>query len=75
MAARPYLKPFTIATEPSGKVSDLLDGTAQHALRIVPSLTERGVLVSNNPHTPLPFAFPAALASRRMSCLLPERVV
>jgi Fic family protein len=44
----------------------------RQARRIVSSLLERGVLVSETPRSPLRLAFPAALASRWMPGLFPE---
>ncbi len=43
------------------------------ASRLVSSLTERGVLTSESTRAPLRLAFPAALASRWMPGLFPER--
>ena len=58
---------------PRGDVGNLLGTTARHGRRIVSSLIDRGVLVSNNPRAPLRLAFPAALAPRWMPGLFPER--
>ncbi len=58
---------------PRGDVAGLLGATARHARRIVAALTERGVLTSDSPRAPLRLAFPAALASRWMPGLFPER--
>jgi hypothetical protein len=52
---------------------DILRLTPRHARRIVSSLIERGVLTSRGPRDPLLLAFPAALASRWMPGLFPER--
>jgi Fic family protein len=56
-----------------GEVAGILRLTPRHARRIVSSLIERGVLASNGPREPLLLAFPAALASRWMPGLFPER--
>lgn len=58
---------------PRGDVAGLLGATARHARRIVAALTARGVLVSDSPRAPLRLAFPAALASRWMPGLFPEK--
>lgn len=58
---------------PRGDVAGLLGTTPRHARRIVAALTERRVLASESPRAPLRLAFPAALASRWMPGLFPER--
>jgi len=58
---------------PRGDVAALLDTSPRHARRVVSTLTERGVLVSETPKAPLRLAFPAALASRWMPGLFPEK--
>jgi Fic family protein len=58
---------------PRGDVGGLLGVTPRHARRVASALTERGVLVSKGPRDPLVLAFPAALASRWMPGLFPER--
>jgi Fic family protein len=58
---------------PRGDVASLLGLTPRHARRIISTLIERGVLVSKGPRDPLHLAFPAALASRWMPGLFPER--
>jgi hypothetical protein len=40
---------------------------------MVAALVSKGVLVSDNPRAPLRLAFPAALASRWMPGLFPEK--
>jgi hypothetical protein len=45
----------------------------RQARRIVSALLEHGVLVSDSPRAPLRLAFPAALASRWMPGLFPEK--
>jgi Fic family protein len=49
-------------------------GTSERqARRVVSALLERGVLVSESTRAPLRLTFPAALASRWMPGLFPER--
>jgi Fic family protein len=59
---------------PRGDVGETLGLTQRHARRIISELLQRGVLVSNGPRDPLLLAFPAALASRWMPGLFPEKV-
>ena len=59
---------------PRGDVASLLDLTPRHARRIISELLKRGVLTSKGPRDPLLLAFPAALASRWMPGLFPERI-
>jgi Fic family protein len=59
---------------PRGEVGELLGLTPRHGRRVVASLIERGVLVSESSRAPLRLAFPAALASRWMPGLFPERI-
>ncbi|MEX2223169.1 MAG: Fic family protein [Candidatus Rokuibacteriota bacterium] len=47
----------------------------RNARRVVSALLDRGVLVSESTRAPLRLAFPAALASRWMPGLFPERTV
>jgi len=50
-------------------------GTGERqARRIVSALLESKVLISENPRAPLRLAFPAALASRWMPGLFPEKI-
>jgi Fic family protein len=58
---------------PRVDVADVLGSTPRHARRIVASLLERGVLSSKGVREPLTLAFPAALASRWMPGLFPEK--
>ena len=58
---------------PRGDAAALLGATPRHARRVVSALIERGVLTSAGPRDPLHLAFPAALASRWMPGLFPER--
>ena len=59
---------------PRGEVGSVVGAGDRHARRIVSALAELGVLVSENPRAPLRLAFPAALASRWMPGLYPERI-
>jgi Fic family protein len=59
---------------PRADVAGLLGSTPRHARRIVSSLLERGALASKGVRAPLTLAFPAALASRWMPGLFPEKV-
>jgi len=54
-------------------VGTVLGTTDRHARRIVAALMTKKVLVSEGPRTPLRLAFPAALASRWMPGLFPEK--
>ncbi len=56
-----------------GDVGTALGITDRHARRIVASLMARDVLVSDGSRAPLRLAFPAALASRWMPGLFPEK--
>jgi hypothetical protein len=58
---------------PRGDIAEILGVTTRHARRIVSALVERGVFMSKGPRDPLLLAFPAALASRWMPGLFPER--
>jgi Fic family protein len=58
---------------PRGDVAGLLGTGDRQARRIVSALLTHGVLVSEGPRAPLRLAFPAALASRWMPGLFPER--
>ncbi|MGH6905949.1 MAG: Fic family protein [Geminicoccaceae bacterium] len=58
---------------PRGAAAALLGATPRHARRVVSALTERGALTSAGPRDPLQLAFPAALASRWLPGLFPER--
>ena len=55
-------------------VAELLGQTPRHARRLIAALGERDVLVADGPRDPLRLAFPAALASRWMPGLFPERL-
>jgi Fic family protein len=58
---------------PRGEVADLLGLTPRHARRIVAALVDRNILTADGQREPLRLAFPAALASRWMPGLFPER--
>jgi Fic family protein len=58
---------------PRGDVAGLLGQTPRNARRIISELLRLGVLTSKGPRDPLLLAFPAALASRWMPGLFPER--
>ena len=60
---------------PRGDVASLLGAGERHARRIVSELSKKDVLVSETPKAPLRLAFPAALASRWMPGLFPERTL
>jgi Fic family protein len=59
---------------PRGDVAGIVGTRERHARRIVSALVDRGVLVSDSSRAPLRLVFPAALASRWMPDLFPERV-
>ncbi len=58
---------------PRGEVADVLGVSDRQARRVVAALTERRVLMSQGPRSPLHIAFPAELASRWMPGLFPEK--
>jgi hypothetical protein len=58
---------------PRGEVASVAGVVERHARRVVSALTDRGVLASDGPRAPLRLVFPAALASRWMPGLFPER--
>jgi len=58
---------------PRGDVAGLLGLTPRHTRRIVSALLESGALHSKGQRDPLRLAFPAALASRWMPGLFPEK--
>jgi Fic family protein len=58
---------------PRGEVASIVGTEERHARRIVAALVKRGVLVSNSSRAPLRLVFPAALASRWMPGLFPEK--
>jgi len=56
-----------------GDAASVVNTGDRQARRIVSALLEHGVLVSDSPRAPLRLAFPAALASRWMPGLFPEK--
>ena len=58
---------------PRGDVAGLLGTGDRQARRVVSALLERGVLISDSARAPLHITFPAALASRWMPGLFPEK--
>ena len=58
---------------PRGEVPGLLGTTERSARRVTSALLEGGVLTSESSRTPLYLAFPAALASRWMPGLFPDK--
>lgn len=58
---------------PRGDVASAAGVVERHARRVVSALMTRGVLASEGPRAPLCLVFPAALASRWMPGLFPER--
>ena len=59
---------------PRGDVAGIVGTQERHARRIVAALVEHGVLVSESSRAPLRLIFPAALDSRWMPGLFPEKV-
>jgi Fic family protein len=60
-------------TLPRADVAMTVGSTERHARRVVAALNERGVLASNGAREPWRLVFPAALASRWMPGLFPEK--
>ena len=58
---------------PRGDVAGVVGTQERHARRVVSALVGRGVLISDSSRAPLRLVFPAALASRWMPGLFPER--
>jgi len=58
---------------PRGEAHTVFSTGERQARRIVSALLQSGVLTSENPRAPLRLAFPAALASRWMPGLFPEK--
>ncbi len=58
---------------PRGDVPSVVGAGARQARRIVSALLDKEALVSDSPRAPLRLAFPAALASRWMPGLFPEK--
>ena len=58
---------------PRADAAGVVGAGERHARRIVSALIKRGVLVSDSPRAPVRLVFPAALVSRWMPGLFPER--
>ena len=58
---------------PRGVVQEITESTDRHARRITSPLIALGVLASDGPRDALRLAFPAALASRWMPGLFPDK--
>jgi Fic family protein len=58
---------------PRGDAAGVIGASERHARRIVSALIERAVLAAGSARAPLRLVFPAALASRWMPGLFPER--
>ena len=58
---------------PRGEAAGVVGTGDRQARRVVSALTEHGVLISQSSRAPLRLAFPAALASRWMPGLFPDR--
>jgi Fic family protein len=58
---------------PRADAAGAVGAGVRHARRIVSALVERGVLVADSARAPLRLVFPAALASRWMPGLFPEK--
>lgn len=58
---------------PRADTAAVVGAVDRHARRIVAALMERGVLSADGPRAPLRLVFPAALASRWMPGLFPEK--
>lgn len=58
---------------PRADAASAVGATERHARRIVSALMERGVLTAGSVRSPLRLVFPAALASRWMPGLFPEK--
>jgi len=60
---------------PRADAAGVVGASERHARRIVSALMKRGVLISDSARAPLRLVFPAALASRWMPGLFPEKTV
>ena len=58
---------------PRADTPGIVDSSERSARRVVSALLQQGVLISESTRAPLRLAFPAALASRWMPGLFPER--
>jgi Fic family protein len=59
---------------PRGDADTVVGTSKRQARRIVSALLDKAVLISDSPRAPLRLAFPAALASRWMPGLFPEKL-
>jgi len=59
---------------PRGDVGQMIGASDRHARRVVAALMGSNVIVSDGPRAPLRIAFPAAMASRWMPGLFPDKV-
>jgi Fic family protein len=59
---------------PRGEIAGILGASDRHARRVVGTLSERGVIVSESTRAPLRLTFPAKLAPRWMPGLFPEQL-
>lgn len=59
---------------PRGEIAAIVVTGERQARRIISALVDKGVLVSESTRTPLRLAFPAALASRWMPGVFPEKI-
>jgi hypothetical protein len=58
---------------PRGDAAKIVGTGDRQARRVVSSLVDNGVLMSESPHAPLRLTFPATLAGRWMPGLFPEK--
>lgn len=58
---------------PRGEIGGLLGATSRTATRVTSQLLAQGIFQSDSPRAPLRLAFPAALASRWMPGLFPDK--
>jgi Fic family protein len=59
---------------PRSEISAILDVSDRQARRVVATLVERGVIISDSTRSPLQLSFPAVLAARWLPGLFPEKV-
>jgi Fic family protein len=64
---------LSVGELPRGDIQSMLDVSPATARRIIASLTEQGIVVSETTRAPLKLAFPASLASRWFPGLFPDR--
>ena len=63
-----------IPSAPRADAAGVVGAGERHARRIVSALMERGVLTADSARAPVRMVFPAALMSRWMPGLFPEKV-